>query len=105
MFTDVHTDRFPCQHYQMGIYLSLIDACGTYNFQIDLVHLDTETLIGQGILDPMHIPDRLRPAEIGVTLQNLVFQAPGRYEFRLLGNGKFIEQKEFSVVELPSKGA
>jgi len=98
-FTHLWAARFPCQHPQMGVYFCLTDAEGPYAFELHLVYLDQDQLIGKASLPPVEIKDRLQIHDFGVNIPSLVFPAPGRYEFRLFANGYFITQKDFNVIQ------
>ena len=98
-FTHLWAPRFPCQHPQMGVYFCLTDAEGQYEFELRLVYLDQDQLIGKASLSSVEIKDRLQIHDFGVNIPSLVFPAPGRYEFRLFANGYFVTQKDFNVIQ------
>jgi len=87
------------QHPQVGVYFSLTDAEGKYGFEIRLVYLDQDQLVGKGSLPPIDIQNRLATHDFGVNIPYLVFPGPGRYEFRLFADGNFITQKDFQVIQ------
>lgn len=101
-FTHLWARTFPCQHPQVGVYFSLTDAEGQYAFDIHLVYLDKDQMVGKGSLPPINIASRLTTHDFGVNIPTLVFPAPGRYEFRLYANGSFITQKDFHVIQQES---
>ncbi len=98
-FTHLWAPRFPCQHPQLGVYLCLTDAEGLYEFELRLVYLDQDQVVGKAALSPVEIKDRLQIHDFGVNIPSLVFPGPGRYEFRLFANGSFITQKDFNVIQ------
>jgi len=98
-FTHLWAKTFPCQHPQVGVYFSLTDAEGQYSFEIQLVYLNKDQVIGKGSLPPIDIHDRLASHDFGVNIPYLVFPGPGKYEFRLFANGNFITQKDFLVIQ------
>lgn len=98
-FTHLWAANFPCQHPQMGVYFCLTDAEGTYQFEIRLVYLDKDQLVGKAALSPITIKDRLEINDFGLNIPSLVFPGPGRYEFRLFADGQFVTQKDFYVIE------
>ncbi len=100
-FTHLWAPRFPCQHHQLGVYFCLTDAEGPYEFELRLVYLDQDQLIGTASLSSVVLKDRLQIQDFGVNLPSLVFPGPGRYEFRLLANGHFVTQKDFNVIHQP----
>ena len=98
-FTHLWAQTFPCQHPQMGVYFCLTDALGSYEFEIQLIYLDKDQLVGKGKLSPIEIHDRLQTHDFGLNITSLVFPGPGRYEFRLYAGGQFITQKDFQVIQ------
>lgn len=102
IFTHLQAIAFPFQHQQLGLYFCLTDAEGTYHFDIDLVHLNTEQAVCRAALPNIIIADRLQISDFGLNIPSLVFPAPGRYEFRLRAEGQLLAQKDFHVVQMPS---
>ena len=98
-FTHLWAKTFPCQHPQMGVYFCLTDAHGSYQFEIQLVYLDKDQIVGKGMLSPIDIKDRLQSHDFGLNITSIVFPGPGRYEFRLYAGGQFITQKDFQVIQ------
>jgi hypothetical protein len=103
IFTHLQAVTFPFQHQHMGLYFCLTDAEGTYQFEIDLVCLNSEQLVCRATLSNIVITDRLQISDFGVNIPSLVFPIPGRYEFRLKMNGHLIAQKDFTVVQMPTR--
>lgn len=100
IFTHLQSLTFPFLHHQMGLYFCLTDAQGTYQFEISLVYLNTDFLMAKAKLPLVEIPDRLQIADFCLTLNNLAFPGPGRYEFRLFADGEIVAQKDFSVMQM-----
>jgi len=103
-FTHLWAPRFPCQHHQMGVYFCLTDAEGEYEFELQLIYLDQDTLVGKATLSPFTIKNRLEIHDFGVNIPSLVFPGPGRYEFRLYASGHFITHKDFDVIQQERPG-
>jgi hypothetical protein len=100
LFTHLQAVSFPFQHQQMGLYFCLTDAEGPYQFDIELIYLNTEQLVCRATLPRIVIGDRLQISDFGINIPSLVFPAPGRYEFRLRMDGHLIAQKDFNVMLL-----
>ena len=64
-FTHLWAKTFPCQHPQVGVYFSLTDAEGKYSFDIHLVYLDKDQMVGKGSLPPIEIQNRLATHDFG----------------------------------------
>jgi len=103
-FTHLWAPRFPCQHHQMGVYFCLTDAEGDYEFELQLVYLDQDKIVGKATLSPFTIQNRLEIHDFGVNIPSMVFPGPGRYEFRLNANGYFITHKDFDVIQQERPG-
>ena len=100
LFTHLQAMTFPFQHHQLGLYFCMTDAEGTYHFDIDLMHVNTDQLVCRASLPDIVIGDRLQIADCGINVPALLFPSPGRYEFRLRMNGRVIAQKDFSVIQV-----
>lgn len=100
LFTHLQAVSFPFQHQQMGLYFCLTDAEGAYQFDIELIYLNTEQLVCRATLPRIVIGDRLQISDFGINIPSLTFPAPGRYEFRLRMEGHLIAQKDFNVMLL-----
>ena len=100
LFTHLQAVSFPFQHQQMGLYFCLTDAEGAYQFDIELIYLNTEQLVCRATLPRIVIGDRLQISDFGINSPSLIFPAPGRYEFRLRMEGHLIAQKDFNVMLL-----
>jgi hypothetical protein len=100
LFTHLQAVSFPFQHQQMGLYFCLTDAEGAYQFDIELIYLNTEQLVCRATLPRIVIGDRLQISDFGINIPSLIFPAPGRYEFRLRVEGHLIAQKDFNVMLL-----
>ncbi|HNN43936.1 MAG TPA: hypothetical protein PKL10_16680 [Nitrospira sp.] len=100
LFTHLQAMTFPFQHHQLGLYFCMTDAEGTYHFDIDLMHVNTDQLVCRASLPDIVIGDRLQIADFGINVPALLFPSPGRYEFRLRVNGRVIAQKDFSVIQV-----
>ena len=100
MFNEIMANKFPCRHHQMSIYCCMTDAFGTYSFDIELIAVETLQVIGKTTIGPFEAPDRLAMGEFAVTLKNLVFPGPGKYEFRISTGRHFLQSKELQVTPI-----
>lgn len=99
IFENINVRRFPARHGLLCVYAKLTDAEGGYDIRLELVRLEDMSVIGEGILT-MAIEDRNAPSELVFQLGGLVFERPGRYEFRLSANGRSVAIKSFNVVQV-----
>ena len=84
-------------HPTLFVYAKMTDAEGTYDFLLELIHLDQAAKIAELGLK-VHAPDRMAVGELILRLDNLVFPSSGFYEARLLADGRYLGSKTFSVV-------
>ena len=101
-FTHLWAKTFPCQHPQMGVYFCLNDAEGEYQFEISLIYLNKNQIVGKGAISPITIQNRLETHDFGLNISAIILPGAGRYEFQLYANGQFISQKDFHVIEQES---
>ena len=74
----------------MFVYIRIVDAQGEYPIRLELVRADDEQAIGR-LEGQAVIADRLAASELIFSLPpEITFETPGRYEFRLFANGRFV---------------
>lgn len=105
IFDRIMAPAFPCQHGPFGLILLLTDAEGSYNFVVDLVHIETDKLIAKAQFPTITINDRLEGANVALQFPVLEFPTPGRYEFRLSADGSFIDRRDLELKLVPSAEA
>ncbi len=103
IFENISALKFPCTHSRLFVYVKLTDAKGRYDFVLELIHLDQADKIAEVSLSA-DVADRMMVGEIVLRLDNVTFNSPGLYEFRLLASGRYVGSKTFNVVELRSTG-
>lgn len=104
IFENIRAQSFPCQHGSLTVYSKVTDAQGTYDFRLELIHLDKAQRIAE-VPVKGEVPNRLGTGEIVVTIGGLVFPHPGLYEFRLSANGRYVGSKTIRVEkQLPTGG-
>jgi len=89
IFSHFRADKFPMQ-FQTSIYARFIDAEGKYNFRIEYAQVETNIVLSQAKFQDMKIPDRLEPFDFITRTPVLSIPKPGKYEFRLYANDKYI---------------
>jgi hypothetical protein len=97
IFEEIRAQRLPVQHPRLCLYAKLTDAEGTYKLRLELVRLEDMRAIGQGELEAT-LADRNKVGEIVFQFLGLVFEAAGRYDFRLSANGRYLGNKTLNVV-------
>jgi len=99
IFHNIVAGQFPFAHPSLFIYANLSDAEGTYDFEIKLLDLNSQSLIGEGKIPQIEIADRLKPVEIAMNIRQLVFPRPGKYEFELFANTELVETRDLWVTQ------
>jgi hypothetical protein len=98
VFENISAARFPVVHRALSVYAKLGDAEGEYAIRLELLRLDDGHVVAQGALRAA-FADRMTPGEIIFALENLGLDRPGRYEFRLYADDRFVAAKSFTVVQ------
>jgi hypothetical protein len=101
IFENISAARFPVVHRALTVYAKLADAEGEYAIRLELLRLDDSHMVAQGTLRAA-FADRMTPGELTVNLENLGFERPGRYEFRLYADDRFVASKSFTVIQTPA---
>jgi len=97
IFEDIHIAQFPMRYPRIAVYVNLTDACGKYALELRLLHTADGKQIGNGKTPEVEIDSPLRTCEFALQIQNLVFHAPGKYEFQILANNELLATKAFNV--------
>ncbi len=99
IFHNIVAGKFPFAHPSLFIYANLSDAQGIYDFEMKLIDLESQAVIGHGRIPKIEISDRLKPVEIAMNIRQLVFPNPGKYEFQLFANAELVECRDLWVTE------
>ena len=99
IFHNIVAASFPFIHPSLFIYANLSDAQGTYSFEIKLIDVNSQKIVGQGQIPNIEIQDRLKPVEIAMNIRQLTFPAPGKYEFQLFSNSELVECRDLWVTK------
>ena len=102
IFEQICAEKLPCTHPDLSVYVKFTGALGDYNFELVLVDLTTDQVIGKAALPTQRVPDKLGSYELVFNLMNLKFQNAGKYEFRIFADGDLFGIKSFSVIQRPS---
>lgn len=106
VFHELRAERFPAVHPLLWIYANITDAHGRYVFQIRLVDLERNEVLGRGEPPPIDIPGPLQTTELSAQLRNVALPKPGTYEFQLVSNDAMVATKAIRVTAAkPASGA
>ena len=100
VFESIAAQSFPCKHYRLSVYVKFTNAEGKYNFKLELIDLESNQVIGQGLIPELNIPDRLGSYELAFNLDALEFKHPGKYDFRIAADSTTFATKAFNVIDL-----
>lgn len=100
VFETISAFQFPARHGPLCVYAKLTDAEGQYRIRLDLVRLEDLSTIGQGQFSAT-FGNRMSSAELVFQIYGLTFSEPGRYEFRLYANNRWMGSKALNVVRAP----
>jgi len=98
IFENVSAHQYPAHCGLFTVYAKLTDAQGEYRIRLELISLGDFTVIGQKEFRAT-IADRMVPAELVFQIAGLVFEKPGRYEFRLYANERWVGSKSLYFVQ------
>lgn len=100
VFHELKANRFPAVHPALWIYANLTDAHGSYTFEIRLIDVSRDEVLGRGAPPPIEIPGPLQVTELSAQLRNVQLPTAGTYEFQLLANDQLIATKSIRVTEI-----
>lgn len=100
IFDQIFARGFPFEWIRpVALYARLTDAQGQYRMRVELVRIADEQAVGRGDFETPTIADRMRAHEITLEFNRLRFEQPGRYEFRLFANDRYVGGAVLNVVQ------
>jgi len=81
-----------------AVYTRVTDAEGHYQIQQELVRLEDEASVGRVDVE-MTAGDRMGFGELIFKFDRLIFERPGRYEFRLFAGDRYVGGVVFTVIQ------
>ena len=103
IFEEIHLQKFPAHYPRIAVYVNLTDANGMYVLGMRLID-ETGKEIGRGQTPGVKIDNPLATCEFALQVQNLVFPAPGQYEFQIFANADLLATKAFRVKQAAQAG-
>jgi hypothetical protein len=85
-----------------AVYARVTDAEGHYQIRLELVRLEDELSVGRVDVE-MTAGDRMGFGELIFKLDRLIFERPGRYEFRLFAGDWHVGGVVFTVVQIEER--
>ncbi len=103
IFERISSSVFPFDWVRgVAVYARLTDAQGTYDMRMELVRLEDEQAIARADFE-VTVEDCMRAQEIAREFDRLGFERPGRYEFRLFANDRYLGGSVLDVVDLEAE--
>mgnify|MGYP001619372717 CR=1 FL=1 len=103
IFEGISSSVFPFDWVRgVTVYARLTDAQGVYDMRIELVRLeDGQAVGGEDFQETLE--DRMRVQEIMMAFGRLRFERPGKYEFRLFANDRYLGGAVLDMVHLDAQ--
>lgn len=101
VFENIGAVTFPCTHFALSVYIKLTDAQGEYHFRLQLVDLQSDTVIGKSEMpEGVRVPSPLDAHELVFNLRGVRFMHAGNYEFQIFANDRIFGQKKLVVEQM-----
>ena len=98
IFDSIQSAKFPTVHAAMSVYVQFREIEGIFDFNLELVELDSNRTINRAPIDQYRVGDKHRDCELVFNLFSVKFEHAGEYEFRIYVNELIFGQKSFRVV-------
>ena len=103
IFDEIRGEEFPFAWARpTTVYARVTDAEGHYQIRLELVRLEDEVSVGRLDVE-MTVGDRMGYGELIFNLDRLIFERPGRYEFRLFAADRYIGGVVFTVIQIEER--
>jgi len=99
LFNQIGANSFPVRHQSLAVYCSLTEGQGKHAIQLQCVHAVEDKPI-MGIDAELDMADPRAIAEMGFTLNGIVFPEPGPYEFQIICEGELVGRRAFQVLKV-----
>lgn len=98
LFDSIQSSQFPTVHPSMSVYVQFREIEGTFDFNLELMHLETNRVTHKAAIRNYRVSDKHRECELVFNLLSVKLEQPGDYEFRIYANDLIFGQKSFKVV-------
>ena len=99
-FSVIHARVFPAVHPRLAVLVVLTNGRGKVPFKFQLVDADEERdplFVAEGELE---FTDPRAILELGFSLSNLTFPAPGEYRFQFFGSDEFLIERRMVLAPM-----
>ena len=97
IFEAINAPKFPCRHHHLAVYVSFSEALGQCEFKLELIRLDNGQSVFPGQSISVEASDKHSVYNLVFRIGGLVFDQPGKYEFRLFASGEICETKTINL--------
>lgn len=100
VFDRMNATEFPAVHGSFWIFTRISDAEGNYAFGMDIVHLESETVVAKLNIPNVLVPSRLVNADVLFHVTGIILKAPGTYEVQITANDVWVGRTVMTVVKV-----
>lgn len=98
LFNRIIAKKFPCNHPQLHVFVSLTNGHGRSPGELQLVHRATGNIVVK-LSGPVVFPSPLDVVDLNFELSNLTLPEPGPYCFDFYCHGERIGSRPFDVAQ------
>ena len=98
LFDQLRTERLPVKHPRMCVYASVTDIRPGTRLKLRIVHSETEKVVAELKGPPPKGTAPTTICDFRFILNNLTFEAAGRYYIQFWADDHFLLQRPFEVV-------
>lgn len=103
IFDEIEGDEFPLARARpTALYARVTDAEGHYQIRLELVRLEDEQSVGR-VDGELTVGDRMGFSDLIFSFDLLIFERPGRYEFRLFAGDRHVGGAVFTVIQIEER--
>jgi hypothetical protein len=104
IFNQIGTQKFPCQHPQVSVFIALTEGLGQCSARLRIVHDESNHVVAE-VNGQIKFPDVHTVVELNFNLVGLVFPDPGVYAIEFYCDDTLVLERRFHVVHIkPAQG-
>jgi hypothetical protein len=102
-YQSLHVDRYPTPPQKMSVYSVLTDGLGEVTIELVVNRLDTFAEVNTQ-RQRLVFPDKLTEVQTHFRLRQMVFPAPGHYQFALFAGQELLAQRKLRLILATNPG-
>jgi hypothetical protein len=99
IFNNIGTQKFPCRHPQVCVFVSLTEGRGECAARLRIVHDETNKVVAE-VDGKIVFPEIHTVVELNFNLVGLSFPEPGMYSIEFYCDDALILERRFNVTEI-----